>query len=180
MSSCARVCTSVRCEPTRALCMCVRLYGAIPKSFMRCEPTRALYSVLVLSRQGFVPSAYVLVRERVQMNESVPLYGASPQGLCACFYVCTVRAQKAFVRCEPTRALYSVLVLVPQGFVPSAYVLVRARVQMSSCIRSCTYVRYEPTSSMCFCVSGCADELMYGKRVCLYGASPQGLYAVCF
>ena len=49
--------------------------------FVRCEPTRALYSVLVVAHQGFVPSAYVLVRELVQMSEHVHLYGASPQGL---------------------------------------------------------------------------------------------------
>ena len=72
---------------------------------MRCEPTRALYSVLVLAHQGFaLPSDYVLVRERVQMSEPVPLYGTSPPALSASVCACTVRAQKGFVRCEPTGA----------------------------------------------------------------------------
>ena len=134
-----------------------------PTGFVRCKPTRALYSVLVLTHHGFVPSAYVLVRECVQMSESVHMYGASPQEICASVYICTVRPQKDFVRCEPPRALYSVLVLAHQGFASSAYVLVQARVQMISCTRTYTYLRYELTSSLCFCAGGCTDELLYGN-----------------
>ena len=84
------------------------------------------------------------------------------------------------MRREPTRALHRVLVLAPQSFVPSDYVLVRARMQMNSCIRTFTSVRYESTIDLCFCAGGCVGELMYGRPVRLYGASPQGLYAVCF
>ena len=65
------------------------------------------------------------------MRESVRLYGASPPGLCAYVYVGLVRAQKGFVRYEPARALNSVLVLAHQGFVPSHFVLVLERVQVS-------------------------------------------------
>ena len=196
MSSRARICTSVRCEPTRALCFFVRLYGGSPKKgFVWCEPTRALYCVLVVVDQGFVllctsvrcepkkrlcavrthkglvqcagnrpprlcNQCFVLVRARVQISEPVPLYGASPQGLCASVYGCSVRTQMSFFQREPTRALYSVLVLAPQSVLPSAYVLVRARMQMSSCTSICTPVRYKATIYLCFCAGGCADELM--------------------
>ena len=166
MSSCARVCTSVRCEPTRALCFAASVYVCTVRAqnnFVRCELTRASCSVLVLAHQGFVPSACVLVRGRVQMSEPVHLYGASPQGFCASVYACTVRAQKGFVRCEPKRALYRVLVLDHQGVETSAYVLVGARVQMSSYTGTCTSVWCEPTSVLCFCAGGCADELMRGN-----------------
>ena len=118
------------------------------------------------------------------MREPAHLYGASPQGLCGSvvlcsrvegcgdelkcesLYVCTVRAQKDFVRCEPTRALYSMLVLAHPGFVQSAYVLVRERVQMSSCTTACTSVRCKPTRDLCFYAGGvqmrsCAGACIY-------------------
>ena len=112
------------------------------------------------------------------MREPVHLNGASLKGLyvsvllcsyaggcadelkCESLYVCTVRAHKDFVRCEPTRASYNVLVLAHQGFVQCASVLVRERVQINSCARACTSVRCEPTRALCFCAGGCADELM--------------------
>ena len=118
------------------------------------------------------------------MREPVHLYGANPQGLCdsvllcsrggGCadelkcesLYVCTMRAQKDFVRCEPTRALYSVLVLAHQGFVQSTYVLVRERVQMSSCTRACTSVGYKPTSDLCFCAGGV--QMSSCEEACIY------------
>ena len=82
------------------------------------------------------------------VQESVPQYGVRPPGLCimsfraragtcvdelmyTSLYICTVRAQRGFVRCEPTRAVYRMLVLAHQAFEPSAYVLVWERVQMS-------------------------------------------------
>ena len=62
---------------------------------------------------------------------------------------------KGFVRCEPTKALYSVLVLSPQGFAPSQCLCARAvSEQMSSCTRTCTYVRYELTQ-MSSCTGTC-------------------------
>ena len=146
MSLRARVCTSVRCESTRALCFGVRLYGTSPKKdFVRCEPTSALDSVLVLADQVFV-LLYTSVRREPKTG---------------------------FVRCDPTRALCSVLVLAHQGFVPSDYVLVRARVQISEpvplygarahkgFVLLCTSVRCEPKRALC-------------------GANPQGLYTVCW
>ena len=63
-----RVCTHVRCEPTKASCFCSSVYVCTvraQKGFVRCEPIRDFYSVLVLAHQSFVPSAYMLVRERV-------------------------------------------------------------------------------------------------------------------
>ena len=117
------------------------------------------------------------------MREPVHLYGVSPQRLwapvllcsraggcadelkCESLYVCTVRAHKSFVWCKPTKAFYNVLVLAHQDFVQYASMLVRERMQMSSCTRACTSVRYDPTRALCFCAGGCADELMRG-RVC--------------
>ena len=55
------------------------------------------------------------------------------------------------------------LMLAHQGFVQCIYVLVRERVQMSSCARACTFVRCEPTRDfvlMCSCAGACANELM--------------------
>ena len=118
----------------------------------------------------------MLVRERMQISEPVHLYAASPKGLCASVYVCTVRVQKAFVRCEPIMALYSVLVLAHEGFESSAYVVVRARVQMSSCTRTCISVRYELTTSLCFYLGGCLDELLYGN---LYVCTERPTKALC-
>ena len=63
------------------------------------------------------------------------------------------------MRCEPTRALYSVLVLAHQSFVPSFYQLVRERVQMS-----------EPVH-----LYGASPQ---GLCASVYGASPTGLCAV--
>ena len=85
---------------------------------------------------------------------------SEPARACASVY-CT--NPKSFVRCKPTKALYSVLVLAPQGFALRACVLVRSYEQMSSCTRTYTYVRYELPRSLCFCAGGCADELLYGN-----------------
>ena len=59
----------------------------------------------------------------VHVRESVPQYGPRPPGLCTS---CTS------AQCEPSRALYSVLVLAPQGFV-----------------LLCTSVRHEPKRALC-------------------------------
>ena len=78
-----------------------------PQSFVlllctsvQCEPPRASYSVLVLAPRGFV-----LLCTSVRCEPKRPLCGASLQSLCASVY-CT--SSKSFVRCEPTKALYSV------------------------------------------------------------------------
>ena len=93
--------TSVRCEPKRAFC------GANPQGCSTVcwySPTRALYPMLMCSC-GSVRS--------------------EPARACASVYGASL---KSFVRCEPTKASYSVLLLSPQGFAPS----------------QCFCVRYEP------------------------------------
>ena len=158
------ICTARAHKSFVLLCRYICTVRAL-KGFVRGEPTRALYSVLVLALQGFVPTAYVLVRESA--NERAICAGESTRAFC--FYVRPYgRAQKGFVRCKPTRALYSVLMLANQGFVPSAHVLVRVRVPVSSCTRTCTSLRYELTSFLCFCAGGCADVVMYKN---LYGCT---------
>ena len=99
---------------------------------------------------------------------------SEPAGACASVY-CT--SPESFVRCKPTKGLYSALVLAPQDFAPSAYVLVRPFEQMSSCTRICTHVRYELTRYLCFCAGVCSLALVR-EPVCLYGASPRLFFAV--
>ena len=139
---------------------CASVYCTSPKSSVRCEPTKALcFCVLyepkelcaVRAYKGFVPLCTV--------RASRALCGASLQRLyivcaraCASVYRTSLTS---FVRCEPTKALYSVLVLAPPGFAPSAHVLVRSDEQMSSCTRTCTYVLYELTRYLCFCIGTC-------------------------
>ena len=80
------LCTSVRCEPKRALC------GANPQGrYTVCwySPSRALYPAL-MCLCGSVRSK--------PTRACASMYGGSPKG---------------FVRCEPTKALYSVLMLAP-------------------------------------------------------------------
>ena len=92
MSSCTRISTSVRSSPPRALYIFVRLYSASLQDLPKV--------LLVLAPQGFV-----LLRTSVRCASQRPLWGASLQRLCASVY-CT--SSKSFVRCEPTKALYSV------------------------------------------------------------------------
>ena len=125
---CASVyCTSsksfVQCEPTKALYSvrqaCASVYCTSLKSFARCEPIKALYLCVPYERQelravraykGFVPLCAVRAPRAC--------FGASLQRLytvctraCASVY-CT--SLTSFVRCEPTKALYSALVLAPK------------------------------------------------------------------
>ena len=138
------LCTLVRCEPQRPLCgtslqrlytvcarACAFVYCTNPKSFARCEPTKALCFCVPYERQelcavraykGFVPLCTVRAPRA--------FFGASLQRLytvcamaCASVY-CT--SLTSFVRCEPTKALYSVLILAPQAW---------HRVLMCSCGR---------------------------------------------
>ena len=147
MNSCARTCTYVRCEPTRASCFCACGAG-----------------------------------------------GCTTELKCESLYACTLRAHKGFVRCEPTRVLYHVLVLAHQGFVQCASVLVRKRVQISSCTRTFTSVRCKPTRDLCnvllssctsacvhdgFVRCACADERMCESMCCLCGARPQRPCIMC-
>ena len=143
----------VQCAGARPPGLCTSVYFSTVRAqtgFVRCEPTRALYCVLVLAHRALYPvlmcSCGFVRPELTRACASV--YGTSPT---------------SFARCEPTKALYSVLVLAPQGFAHGAYVLVRSYEQMSSCTRTCTYVRYELTRSLCFCAGGCANELLYGN-----------------
>ena len=105
----------MQCAGARPPELCTSVYFSTVRAqtdFVRYEPTRALYSVLVLAHQSLVPSAYVLVRIcTVRARKGfVLLYVVRAQrALCGA-------SPKGFVRCEPTRALYSVLVLAPQGF----------------------------------------------------------------
>ena len=84
MNSSARVCTSVR-----------------------FEPTRVLYNVLGLAQQDFVQRASVLMREHVQISSCTrackSVRREPMRALCFCAGACTS------VRCEPTRALCNVL-----------------------------------------------------------------------
>ena len=92
ISSCTRMSTSVRFSPPRALHFCVRLY--------RANPLGLPIVLLVLAPQGFV-----LLRTSVRCASQWPLCSTSLQRLFASVY-CT--SSKSFVRCEPTKALYSV------------------------------------------------------------------------
>ena len=116
--------TSVRCEPKRALC------GANPQGCSTVcwySPTRAWYPMLMCSC-GSVRS--------------------EPARACASVYGASL---KSYVRREPTKASYSVLVLSPQGFAPS----------------QCFCVRYEPQGL-------CAVRAYKGFIQCA-GALPSGL-----
>ena len=127
------LCTCVRCESQRPLCgaslqrlytvcarACASVYCTDPKSFARCEPTKALCFCVpyecqelcaVRAYKGFVPLCAVRAPRA--------FFGASLQR----FYTMCARARASvyctsltsFVRCEPTKALYSVLVLAPQA-----------------------------------------------------------------
>ena len=126
------LCTSVRCEPKRALCgaslqrLCASVYCTSPKSFVRCEPTKTLYSV----RQGlcvcalYEPQGLCAVQPYKDFIQCAPglvllctirapraLCGSSLQRLCASVY-CT--SPKSFVRCEPTKALCFSVLYEPQ------------------------------------------------------------------
>ena len=159
------ICTVRAHQDFVLLCFCIRLHGVRPKMLCAVRAHKG-FTQCAGARPPGPCSKCLCARARTCAKEqactSVP-YGASPRGLWAFVYVCTVRDEKGFVRYEPTSALYSVLVLAHQDFVPSVYVLVWARVQMSSCTRTCTYVRDEPTSALCFCAGGCADELICGN-----------------
>ena len=92
MSSSTRISTSVRSSPPRALYVCVRLYSANSQGLP--------IVLMVLAPQGFV-----LLGTSVRCESQRPLCVASLQRLCASVY-CT--SSKSFVRCEPTKAVYSV------------------------------------------------------------------------
>ena len=133
MRSCTGISTSVRSSPPRALYFCVLPCGAsltglcavraykdlvlrctvrAPRAFVRCEPTKALRFCVPYDRQelcavraykGFVPLCTVQAPRALR--------GASLQRICAS--VCC-KSFTSFVRCEPTKAFYRVLVLAPQ------------------------------------------------------------------
>ena len=101
------------CSPPRALYFCVLQCGASPKAFVRCKPTKAscfgvLYELqafcAVRAYTGFIqcaPGFVLLCTVRAQRA----LRGASLQRVCASVY-CT--SPTSFVRCEPTKNVYSV------------------------------------------------------------------------
>ena len=114
------------CSPPGALYFCVLQYGASPngrctspKSYVRRESRKALYSV----RQGlcfcvlYEPQELCAVRAYkgfvllCTVRAPRALCGASPQRLYTVYaragaaVYCT--SPKSFVRCEPTKALYS-------------------------------------------------------------------------
>ena len=170
--SCVGACTkglmyeSQYLSTIRALYLCVRLYGANPQELYTvcwCSPTRALYFCVRL--YGASRNGVCAVRTH---KGFIQCAGARPPELCTqciCARAGTCANERACtsVRCETTRALYIVLVLAHEGFAPSAYVLVRAHMQMSLCTRTCTSIRYKLTRSLCFCATGCPDELLYGN-----------------
>ena len=94
---------------SRALCLCV---GACTVLFMY----ESQYLSTVLAPQGFFTSVYVCTVPT--LKGFIQSAGARPPGLCTSVYFSTARAQTGFVRCEPARALYSVLVLAHQSFYP--------------------------------------------------------------
>ena len=119
--------------------LCASVYRTSPKSFARCEPTKAL-CLCVMDEP----------HELCAVRASKTSYSVR-QGLCFCILykpdeLCAVRAYKGFIQCAGAR---------PQGFAPSAYVLVRSYEQMSSCTRTCTCVLYELTRYFCFCTGTC-------------------------
>ena len=71
MSSCARACTSVWCEPTRAL---------------RVANPQGIYAICWCSRTGLRTMCFC-ARERACADEL----------MCESLYICTVRAHKGFV-----------------------------------------------------------------------------------
>ena len=144
----------------RALYFCVCLYSANPQGLHTvcwCSPRRALYFCVL--QYGVSPNGLCAVRAYkgfvllCTVGAPRALRGASLQRL---FTVCTracgsvyCTSSKRFVRCEPTKALYSVCQVLlctvrapralcgaslqrlytvcwcsPPGFAPSAYVLV--------------------------------------------------------
>ena len=166
---CASVyCTSskgfVRCEPTKALnsvcrglCFCVlyepqelcavRAY----KGFVLLCTVRAQRALRGASLQRLCASVYCTsLTSFVRCEPAKTLYSVR-KGLCFCVpyephELCAVRAYKSFIQCAGAR---------PPGFAPSAHVLVRSDEQMSSCTRAYTYVLYELTRYLCFCIGTC-------------------------
>ena len=125
MSSCTRISTSVRSAPPRTLYLCVRLYSANPQGLHTvcwCSPSRALYFCVL--QYGASPNGLCAVRAYkgfvllCTVRAPRALCGASLQRI----YTVSARARasvyctspKSSVRCEPTKALYSVLVLAPR------------------------------------------------------------------
>ena len=108
------------------------------------------------------------------MHASVHLRGTSPLGLCAFVYVCTMRAQKGLVRCEPRKALYSVVILAHQGFVLSVYLLVRERVHLSEP----EHLYGVGPQGLCTSVYVCTVRAHKGFIQCA-GARPPGLCTKC-
>ena len=106
---CARACASVYCTS--------------PKSFERSELTKALcFGVPYEPQELYAVRAYKGFVPLCTVRAPRALCGASLQRL----YTVCARSLTSFVRCEPTKALYSVLGLAPQAL---------HRVLMCSCGR---------------------------------------------
>ena len=98
------------------------------------------YLSTVLVPQGFVP---LCTSVQCEPRGLYTVCWCLPPRLCTSVYFSTARAQTGLLRYESARALYNVLVLTHQSFVPSAYVLVwtcTVRARKGLCFR----VRYEP------------------------------------
>ena len=137
-------CTSpraVRASKGFALLCTVRAPGALRGASLQrllclCVPYERQELCAVRASKGFVPLCAV--------RASRALSGASLQRLWAS--VCC-KSLTSFVRCEPTKAFYRVLVLAPQG-------LLCARVQEPVHM----YCLYELTRYLLFCTGTCMPE----------------------
>ena len=191
MSSCTKISTtSVWSLPPRALYFCVRLYSANPQGLPTvcwCSPPGALFFCVL--QCGASPNGLCAVRAykgfvlRCTVRAPRALCSASPQRLCASVY-CT--SFKSFVRCEPTKALYSVrpglgfcVLNEPQELCAvRAYkgVMLLCTVRASRALRGaslqrlcasvyCTsptsFVRCEPTKTLCSVRQGLCFCVLY-------------------
>ena len=145
------------------------------------------YLSTVLAPQGFV-----LLCTSVRCESHRPLCGASLQRLCAAVY-CT--SSESFVRCEPTKALYS----VRQGlcfcvlYEPSRGASLQKLCASVYRTSAKSFARCEPTKALCLCVPYERQELCAVRAykdfvpLCavrasraLCGASLQRLSTVCW
>ena len=161
-ASLQRLCASVYCTSSESfLCgaslqrLCASVYRTSARSFARCEPTKALCICVPYERQelcavraskGFVPLCAV--------GASRALCGASLQRLSTVYErqeLCAVRASKGFLpctsaksfaRCEPPKAFYRVR--APRALRGASL----QRLCASVCCKSLTsFVRCEPTKT---------------------------------
>ena len=129
------------------------------------------YLSTVLAPQGFVRLCTSGQCEPPRASYSVA--GARPPGLCTSVYFSAVRVPPAFVRCEPTKALYSVRQSLCFCVLYDRQELYAVRAYNASVYRTSakSFARCERTKTLCLCVLYEPHEL--------FGVSPQRLYTVC-